>query len=125
MAKHVKKWKEIQEKDEFKNILGIMNRYYSLTNQLQTSKGQIFREKVAQTSNENLKVFLKKFKKYEYLVVSEITDNESKIMDSWIHVDGIAQERIFHKENPSHPVFKIVSLGDLYKKGKAVKNLAS
>jgi|JI10StandDraft_1071094.scaffolds.fasta_scaffold245774_1 hypothetical protein len=36
-------------------------------------------------------------------------------MDSWIHVDGISQERILMKEKGilKHPVFNIISLQDI------------
>lgn len=40
-------------------------------------------------------------------------------MDSWIQIDGIAQEKIIMKDNPSHPVHKITGIGEL--KTKKVK----
>ena len=57
---------------------------------------------------DKLHIYLKKF--------GSFGSEESKRMDSWIHIDGIAQERIFMKEKGKleHPVFKITSLDDLF-----------
>ena len=69
--------------------------------------------------NINLRIFLKKFGVYEFLIVVEITQPtqeelslfplSTKKMDSWIHIDGVSQERVYMKEKGrlEHPVFKI------------------
>lgn len=67
-------------------------------------------------SDESFRVYLKRFGNYEYLVTAEIIEGNSSRMDSWIHVDGIKQERdeLLSQGNLSHPVHAVISLSDLY-----------
>jgi hypothetical protein len=97
---------------ELQKIIKILNRYYNSFNK-EKSVSQSFRELVEQTQPENLKIEVRKFGNYEYLISAEIV-NRGK--DSWIHMDGISQERdeLRKREILNHPVFSIVSLGDIF-----------
>ena len=125
LAKNVKErkneasWKELvkmEAKVAFKNIIHVIDRYYSLNSTGALSEAQLFRKAIVATPEESFRVFLKKFGTYEFLLVVELTIEGEKKMDSWIHIDGIAQERIILKEKgvEKHPVFNITSLCDLY-----------
>ena len=94
---------------EFKNILSILNKYYSVMSG-SFSKAQAFRQRVA--SEENVIVSVKKCSNHEYLVTAEIGEEK----DFWTHIDGIAEERDYHRKqgNLNHPVFSIICLSDIY-----------
>lgn len=113
-------WMElIEEKDEFKHIVNIMNRYYSLhPSASHPTPAHLFREELARTENESLRIFMKKFGRFEMLVVVEIHTEQGKKMDSWIHIDGISQkkEMMTERGNTDHPVFKIVSMFDIFER---------
>lgn len=113
-------WKELTDKDEFKNITNILCRYYNMrNNSTDKTKSQLFREQIVKTENENITIYIRKFGFNEYLLVVELSTSEGKKIDSWIHIDGVAQEKIIHKDNPSHVVHKITGIGEL--KTKKVK----
>lgn len=106
-------WKEISKVEDvkkFQNILGVLNRYY--TQFSEKSSTQIFRELIASSSPEAVKLSLKKFGEYEYLIKAEVGDKS----ESWIHIDGIAEERKTHASNNNlyHPVFEITCLTDIF-----------
>lgn len=111
-------WYElIQEKEEFKNIVRILNRYYNINPpNNHPSNAHTFREDIVQANLDDLRIFLKKFGNYEFLIVVEISSPKGVRMDSWIHIDGVSQERIVMKEKGKldHPVFRIVSMEDLF-----------
>lgn len=111
-------WRElVEKKEDFKHIVHILNRYYDLCpSASHPSPAHLFRQDIVSSELSNLKIFLRKFGSFEFLVVVEITTEQGKRMDSWIHIDGIAQERIILKEKGKldHPVFKITSLDDLF-----------
>lgn len=113
-------WKELTDKDEFKNITNILCRYYNMrNNSTDKTKSQLFREQIVKTENENITIYIRKFGFNEYLLVVELSTSEGEKIDSWIHIDGVAQEKIIHKDNPSHVVHKITGIGEL--KTKKVK----
>jgi hypothetical protein len=97
---------------ELQKIIRVLNRYYNSFNK-EKSVSQSFRELVEQSKPENLKVEVRKFGNYEYLISAEIV-NRGK--DSWIHMDGISEERktFIAKGITEHPVFKIVCLEDIF-----------
>lgn len=117
-------WKQLAETDkpEFQNILGILNRYYS---QFSKDKEETqsflppvkFRKDVEKSKPEEVSIYLKKFGKYEFLVYVEISGDKPR-KDSWIHIDGVQQERddFLKKGIKTHPVFEITCLEDLYQK---------
>lgn len=110
-------WKELKKKkDEFQKILAVLNRYYHRSGE-ELTQSQLFREKVASANKENIRIFLQKFGKYEYLILVKIFEQEEWREDSWIHVDGIQEEREQLKRRGllNHPVFSITCLTDLYK----------
>lgn len=105
-------WKEIKnetDKKEFQKIIHILNRYYSLNNGAKNE----FREKLVLSNSESFTVKLKSMEGNAFSVLVEL-DN---ILETWIHIDGIFDERkiMTEKGNLAHPVFKIVCLTDLYK----------
>ena len=105
----------IQNKTDFKKIILFLNKYYSQIPNKKTDS-QIFREEVAKAEEDNLNIFFKKFGDFEYLVAVKIKENKKSKMDSWIHIDGIFQERIslLEKGNSTHPIFSIKCVTDLY-----------
>lgn len=111
-------WYELTSaKEDFQNIVRILNRYYNLFPAANhPTPAHKFREDIVQSVIENLRVFLKKFGTYEFLIVVEISSPQGKRMDSWIHIDGVSQERVTmtEKGNLEHPVFRIVCLEDLF-----------
>ena len=100
---------------DFKNILSVLNRYYSNLNETK-SESLKFREEVILTKDENLEIYLKKFGTYEYIIAVKIKKDGSEKIDSWIHIDGIIQEReMFEKMgNMEHPVFSIIAITDIF-----------
>lgn len=112
-------WYELlEQKEEFQNLVHILNRYYDLNPPTIISSAMLFRKQIVEAKPENLRIFLKRFGSYEFLAVVEITLEEGKKVDSWIHIDGIMQERKICTErgNTTHPVFGITSLTDIFEK---------
>jgi hypothetical protein len=107
-------WKNVSEEGvkEFQKILDVLNRYYSQLGK--KSETQSYREMVANASPDEVKLSLKKFGEFEYLIKCEVGEKS----DSWIHIDGIAEERkeMASRNNWDHPVFNIVCLSDIYSK---------
>ena len=97
---------------ELQKIIKVINRYYNSFNE-EKSVSQSFRELVEKTEPENLKISVRKFGIYEYVISAEILHRGK---DSWIHMDGISEERklMLEKGITNHPVFKIVSLSDIF-----------
>lgn len=113
-------WRELKtKKDEFQKILAVLNRYYHKSGD-ELTQSQLFREKVALANVENLRIFLQKFGKYEFLITVKLLEEEKWLEDSWIHVDGIQEEReqLKRKGCLNHPVFSITCLTDLYKQAE-------
>ncbi|MBK8397138.1 MAG: hypothetical protein IPL26_18130 [Leptospiraceae bacterium] len=112
-------WYElVSEKAEFQNIVRILNRYYNLNPQTNhPTPAYVFREEIVLAKLESIRIFLKKFGSFEFLVVVELSSEKGNRMDSWIHIDGVSQERVImtEKGNLQHPVFSITCLEDLYK----------
>jgi hypothetical protein len=107
----------VKGKEDFLHIVKVLNNYYNMYQpKNHPSESHQFRENLTRTPLSKLRVFLKKFGDYEFLVSAEIIEKENKRKDSWIHVDGIKQERndMEKKGNYDHPVFGMVCLTDLY-----------
>ena len=114
-------WKKIKTdegKKDFLNIVSVLEKYYVLNG----GQGNPFRQELLKTDLKDFKVFLRKFlgKSNALYAVVELKGKQ----DSWIHIDGIFEERkiMTEKGNLDHPVFKIVCLTDLYEKAVTVKN---
>lgn len=114
------KWMElIDKKDEFQSIIAVLNRYYNLNPpKNHPSSAYRFREELVIASLDSIRVFIKRYGQYEYLIAVEILQESNKKMDSWIHIDGIQQERdeLKSKNVVEHPVFNIFCISDLYSK---------
>lgn len=113
-------WFELVErKDEFLDIIRILNRYYSMHPPTHhPSDAYLFREKMIQCSRDMLRIYLKNFGEYEFLVTVKIIDDNREQMESWIHVDGIMQERdqLLQEGKSKHPVHNIICITDLFQK---------
>ena len=76
------KWYEVTgelEKAEFKKIVHILNRYYDLNPSMShPTPAHIFRQEIVASENKDLRIFLKQFGNYEFLVVVEISFREQK-----------------------------------------------
>jgi hypothetical protein len=122
-------WKKLNSKGilEFQNITRILNRYYTaFTAEEKKTNTQKFREEISYSNPDNLEIFAKKFGVYEYLIYCEIQENNEKIKsDTWIHIDGIAEERdvFMKKEILSHPVYNIVCMLDIFKECETISDL--
>ncbi|MBE7412411.1 MAG: hypothetical protein L6Q54_08145 [Leptospiraceae bacterium] len=110
-------WVELKnKKEEFIRIVEVLNRYYSQNKpENYPSESHKFREKLLQSPLDSFKVFIKKFGLFEYIIAVEISENGSSRFDTWIHIDGIEEERNELKNSGilDHPIFQIVSMTDL------------
>ena len=109
-------WVDLHEESvsEFQKIVNVLNRYYdSFVNKGKISDVQNFRKFICTLKPSDLKVQVKKFGEFQFLIKAESGERS----DSWIHIDGIAEERkTLQDSNPDHPVFGITCLSDLYYK---------
>lgn len=106
----------VENKSGFKKILHSVNKYYAFSNP-KKSACQDFREEVVLTENENLDIFIKRFGEYEFFIGVKIYTKKGSRFDSWIHVDGVSQERVIMTEkNEYHPVFDLPCITDLFEK---------
>ena len=123
------KWKQVSQDSilDFQNILNILNRYYS---QFESSnpktESSLFREEVGKAREEDLEIYLKKFGRYEYLIFAIIHTENGKKSDSWIHIDGVSEERDgFKKKNLlNHPVFEIICMQDIFEKSIELEDIS-
>lgn len=106
---HQTKWKTIPQEHlgRFIRILNVLNRYYELQKDKKIN-GIEFRKKIVESNGEGLKIYLKKFKEYGFMVHVKLLDEQN----SWIHIDGIAEERKQVKHN--HPILEIDCLSDIF-----------
>ena len=123
-------WCEIvSRKDAFQHIMMVLNRYYLQTeghDKDTIDPSRQFRLDLVKANTDNLKIFIKKFSNYEYLVYSELDKGEEIRTDYWVHIDGIQQERDELASNggqENHPVFSIYCMSDLYDNNTAPANL--
>lgn len=122
--KHKEQWKEINStmKPEFQRIVAVLNKYYDASQPKSTvNQASQFRKNLVRQNPESFRIYLKKFGSYEFLVHAEILaeNKNSSEADTWIHIDGIQEERdqLSKQGIESHPVFQIVGLTDIYKGG--------
>lgn len=126
-------WKEIspEKKPEFINIVRVLNRYYEANSPRDTeNNSNRFRRKLEEAPQDSVRVFLKKFGEYEFLVHVEMKNGRPKKSetDTWIHIDGIQEERDSLKKKgiEDHPVYHIIGLTDIFESGSVAskrKNL--
>ena len=114
-------WKKVGSKqvEDFQNILKVLVRFYDtvLSEREEKNQSHEFRKKLSEmTDTKKVEIYLRKFGKYEYLIYADVNGEA----DSWIHVDGIAEEREQLK-GKDHPVHAIVCMSDIYKKAKVNK----
>jgi hypothetical protein len=111
-------WMElIENKSEFQHILRVLNRYYEAKDgQAHNNSSHEFRKELSEKKESDFQVYLKKFGEYEFLVHAKMGEIPSQKSDTWIHIDGIAEEReqLMKSGIMDHPIFSIVGLRDLY-----------
>jgi len=117
----VGEWKELGNdgKKDFLAIVSVLNRYYeAYPPKGEFSESHNFRVEICKLQPGEIRVYLKRFADMDYLVGVEIENGKS---DTWIHVDGIKQERadLERQGKLDHPVFNIVCLTDLWEKANA------
>lgn len=110
-----------EEKDikDFLGILKVTQKFYSMyPSSNHPSPAFLNREEllVADPLNIHLEVF-RLTESYQYAV--KAYDKSKREFDenicTWIHIDGIQQERDdYSKNNPTHPVFSIINLTDIF-----------
>jgi hypothetical protein len=100
---------------ELKGILRVLVNYYNAINSgcVKTPSAS-FRETFS--TAEGGEVYIKDLGDYTYLIFCKLGDD----YESWLHVDGISQERdeLTKKGISSHPVFGITCLKDILAKNK-------
>ncbi|XDD50451.1 hypothetical protein AB3N59_01165 [Leptospira sp. WS92.C1] len=107
--------KLITRKEEFRRIVSVLNGFYRSKTTIRKLNGsQKMRIRLEKKDFQNFEVFLKKIGDHDFLIFLKI---ENKY-DSWIHIDGIQEERerFILEGKTDHPVFKIVCISDLYRK---------
>ncbi|WP_061298463.1 LIC_13246 family protein [Leptospira borgpetersenii] len=112
-------WKELdaQGVKKFKEILGIIDRFRSISIKTKNTKDSPWKFKQDLLKSENIRVFvLPTIDGHVFLIRCEIYGKGKTRSDEWIHVDGIQEARDVFREAGilSHPVFEIVCLSDLY-----------
>lgn len=119
-------WKEIKilkDKKSFLEIQHVLRRLYDWVSTNPVSKSLAFQKRLIACKPSEVRIFIKLEKGFEFKVQCEILKNkkvESK--GEWHHVDGIQEERNrLIAINPSHPIFEIVCMTDLYGRAKIVK----
>lgn len=102
---------EVEARKEFQRIMQILNSYYAATKKEEPTE---IRKTLPELGEQDFQLFIKKFGTHEYLIHVRV----GRKNDSWIHIDGIGEERDRFKEQKldDHPVFGIYSLGDLYRR---------
>lgn len=116
-------WKKVGSKqvEDFQKILKVLVRFHdAVLSEGEKSQSHEFRkrlsEMVVMERTRKVQIYLRKFGKYEYLVYADMNGET----ESWLHVDGIAEEREQLK-GKDHPVHTIVCMSDIYKKARVNK----
>lgn len=106
---HQTKWKTIPQEHlgRFIRILNVVNRYDE-SRDGQKINGLKFRKKIVESNGDGLNVYLKQFEEYSFMVHAKLLGEQN----SWIHIDGIAEER--KQVGPNHPIFEIDCLSDIF-----------
>lgn len=129
-------WRKIANVKEngkcaFMDMLQVLNRFYEATQVTEDDSMRFRKDLVAgsiiEASGRKPKryndlflaatsIYIRKFGAYEYLVYVAVDSEGNHRSDSWIHIDGIAEEReqLTKKGVTDHPVFTITCMSDLY-----------
>ncbi|PNV72591.1 LIC_13246 family protein [Leptospira inadai] len=111
------KWMKLEkDKVAFLKIVKTLNRYYDSLKGPEKINPTSFRKRLTESDPDIAEIFFKKFGKYEFLVFARISSEGKSEFDSWIHIDGIRQEReeLSGQNVTDHPVFSIRCLSDIY-----------
>lgn len=109
---------------DFQRILQILNRFYRMTHSDgNENSSRTFREEFANAHPENIELFVRQKSRYEYLIFARLQDSRGDRTESWVHLDGIQEERDAFLEQGirNHPVFWIQCLSDILSENKARK----
>jgi hypothetical protein len=111
-------WHEITTgKKQFQDILKTMISYYEYnSNEIVESPTHLFRKKITELNPNQIRVYVKRYSDYEYLIYTESNASKSSESGYWIHIDGIRKEKedLLIQGVTNHPVFQIISMSDLY-----------
>lgn len=112
-------WKELDSLGvkKFKEILGIIDHFRSITVKTENTKDSPWKFKQDLLKSENVRVFVQPtIDNHVFLIRCEIYGEGKTRSDEWIHVDGIQEARDVFREAGilAHPVFEIVCLSDLF-----------
>ena len=113
-------WFELVErKEEFLDIIRVLNRYYAMNPSADHPNDSFrFREKMLASPLDEVKIYMKRFGDYEFLITVKLHDGKKERVESWIHVDGIQQERDELEQETQrkkkNPVFNITCVSDLF-----------
>lgn len=112
-------WKEIvKDKGELQNIVRILTDFDTRTGRVEHYVDQYthyLRKAISVSLESETRIFVKYLSGFRFLVVGEIHGPCGFTATSWVHDDGIMNEREDKSGEPSHPVHSIVCLTDLYK----------
>jgi hypothetical protein len=110
MKETEQKFVKIKNKEEFIKMTNVLNKFYSLHKETEDLK---VRKELCKEPLKSLTIKVNHIRNYEFMVTMKSKNVES----TWIHVDGIMEERDSLKEKGflDHPVFNIICLTDLYK----------
>ncbi|MDF3820435.1 hypothetical protein P3G55_11015 [Leptospira sp. 96542] len=107
-------WRELKvRKEEFLHILRILNHYYEMRGETRSPQFQ-FRCQLVGSATDQVRIFFSRLGDYEFQVACSL--GQEGPFETWIHIDGIAEERSKLKGigQSDHPVFQLVCLSDLF-----------
>ena len=99
---------------KFKEILRVIERY----SEAMTGRKNEFRQRVI--LDNSAKVYVKDYGLHHYRIIAMVGNDA----DTWVQLDGIAEEKIQYKDNPKHPVHKITGLGEIMDEEKLLSKVA-
>lgn len=106
-------------KQDFIQIIKLMQSMYKKT-AMEKTVGFQFRENLVKYSVDKLSLVVKYIGQYDYQISAWVEDETLPLelrQQSWIHCDGIKEERDKYSDGVgerSHPVFSINCLTDIY-----------
>jgi len=102
---------------EFLHILKVLNRFYDSHGVPNTTECHLFRKRMVEVGDPSLMhIHICKIGSYEFLIHCRLVGENKE--STWIHVDGIAEERerLIKISIDNHPVFGIACMTDLFEK---------
>ncbi len=112
-------WRELLgNKEEFLSILRLLVEFDEKSGRYGLSRTpdlHHLRRAVSLASAGDVRILLKSLGGFVYLVVAEMRSSEGSFLaTSWIHEDGIVEEKREREANHDHPVHSLISLTELF-----------